>query len=70
MRDGAEALARLRDPEANAALLDIAMPRLNGYEVARQLRQDHVSVTLIAVTGWAPRRMIASGPCRPAFIIT
>ena len=36
------------------ALLDIGMPKLNGYEVARQLRQQPWGrdLLLIAVTGW------------------
>jgi DNA-binding response OmpR family regulator len=35
-------------------VLDIGMPRLNGYEVARRLRAESAtaSVTLVAVTGW------------------
>jgi CheY-like chemotaxis protein len=52
--DGQEALhaaARLR-PEV--LLLDIGLPRLNGYDVARQIRQQPWGnrVTLIALTGW------------------
>jgi PAS domain S-box-containing protein len=49
------------------ALLDIGMPDLNGYEVARQLRQCSwgKSVRLIALTGWGQeedrRRAIAAG---------
>jgi CheY-like chemotaxis protein len=36
------------------ALLDIGMPKLNGYELARRLRADPwgKSMVLIAVTGW------------------
>jgi CheY-like chemotaxis protein len=35
-------------------MLDIGMPELNGYEVARQVRQGPLGtlITLIAVTGW------------------
>jgi CheY-like chemotaxis protein len=39
----------------NAVLLDLGLPGLNGYEVARLLRQDaHLPqpLTLIALTGW------------------
>jgi len=37
------------------ALLDIGMPRSNGYEVARQIRAvpGGMDVLLIAITGWA-----------------
>ncbi len=35
-------------------LLDIGLPKLNGFEVARRIRQEPwgQSITLIAVTGW------------------
>ena len=38
----------------DTALLDIGMPQLNGYEVARALRQEPwgAGITLIALTGW------------------
>jgi len=35
------------------AILDIGMPKLNGYEVARQIRaRGDSNMTLVAVTGW------------------
>jgi DNA-binding response OmpR family regulator len=35
------------------ALLDIGMPRMDGYETARVLRQSHGGdIVLIALTGW------------------
>jgi DNA-binding response OmpR family regulator len=39
-------------------VLDIGMPDISGYEVARQLRQtrEGQSLTLIAVTGWGQER--------------
>jgi CheY-like chemotaxis protein len=35
-------------------LLDIGLPRLNGYEAARRIReqQQYKAITLVAVTGW------------------
>lgn len=50
---GAEALtfARLALPEL--VFLDIGMPGMDGYEVARQLRAEfNSSLTIIALTGW------------------
>jgi DNA-binding NarL/FixJ family response regulator len=38
-RDGLEALAMARDLEPDLLLLDIAMPKANGLEVARQLQR-------------------------------
>ena len=52
--DGMEALeiAGLFHPEV--ALLDIAMPRLNGYETARRMRQEPWGrdMLLVALSGW------------------
>jgi PAS domain S-box-containing protein len=54
VNDGDEALTALRSHPPEVALIDIGMPRLDGYEVARQVRSGPhgQSVTLIAVTGW------------------
>ena len=56
--DGIEALtvAKTFDPEI--VLLDIGMPKMDGYEVARQLRLRPSSrrVTLIALTGWGQQQ--------------
>jgi signal transduction histidine kinase len=52
--DGQEALAAIAQFNPEFALLDIGMPRLNGYEVALKIREADpaLSVKLIAVTGW------------------
>jgi PAS domain S-box-containing protein len=54
VHDGREALRVLQSEMPEVALLDIGMPELTGYEVARQVRQGSLGreVTLIAVTGW------------------
>jgi len=39
-RDGDEALAKLRAAPPDLVLLDIIMPRRNGYQVCRALRAD------------------------------
>jgi DNA-binding response OmpR family regulator len=51
---GKEVLDLIRDFAPHAVLLDIGMPDLNGYDVARQIRQrwGNVAPLLIAVTGW------------------
>jgi PAS domain S-box-containing protein len=58
VRDGHEALSKWPACLPEVALLDIGMPKLSGYEVARRVRQsDHgPSVVLIAVTGWGQTR--------------
>ena len=53
--DGAEALRGGGELRPDVVLLDIGMPRLNGYEVARRMRgQDWGQATcvLVALTGW------------------
>jgi signal transduction histidine kinase len=52
--DGLEGLAAAAELRPDVVLLDIAMPKLNGYEVARRLRAEEWGkhMLLIAVTGW------------------
>jgi signal transduction histidine kinase/CheY-like chemotaxis protein len=52
--DGVQALETAAEFRPDIALLDIGMPKLNGYEVARQIRNQPWGrhVLLIALTGW------------------
>ncbi len=52
--DGPDALERAAGFHPHAILLDIGLPNMDGYEVARHLRQNpHVeTVKLVAVTGY------------------
>lgn len=52
---GADAIEKISAYQADVAILDLAMPEVDGYEVARQVRQREASkdVLLIAVTGFA-----------------
>jgi len=58
VRNGEEALSAFSAIQPEVALLDIGMPHLDGYEVARRVRQGSLgrAVTLIAVTGWGQDR--------------
>jgi signal transduction histidine kinase/CheY-like chemotaxis protein len=53
-RNGAEALAAAAAFNPDFAFLDIGMPKVHGYEVARRLRELPATAdcVLIAVTGW------------------
>ena len=53
--DGAAALQLFAEKRPDVALLDIGMPKTNGYEVAKQIRANPGGdgVLLIAITGWA-----------------
>lgn len=52
--NGSTALERLVSFKPNVVVLDIGMPDMDGYEVARRIRQhpDGKNVLLIALTGW------------------
>jgi signal transduction histidine kinase len=52
--DGEEALKKAEEFRPDAVLLDIGMPKLNGYEVAAQIRQQPwgKNLLLVAQTGW------------------
>ena len=51
--NGAEALECARNLRPDVALLDIDMPLLDGYEVARRIREQGGRMVLIALTGWS-----------------
>ena len=51
--DGPEAIAEADAFEPHAALLDIGLPHLSGYDIARHVRQGRGATTLlVAITGW------------------
>lgn len=51
--DGPEALVAAEEFLPAVALLDIGLPRLSGYDIARHLRERRgPDVLLVAITGW------------------
>lgn len=50
--DGPEALETVNDYKPSVALLDIGLPIMDGYELARALRSSLPNVRLVAVTGY------------------
>ena len=64
--DGLEAVGAAAVFRPDVAILDLGLPGLNGYEVARRIRKEQgTGVRLIAVTGWGQdedrRRTAAAG---------
>jgi CheY-like chemotaxis protein len=58
VHNGPAALAEAPVWRPNVVLLDIGLPGIDGYEVARQMRQDPAlaGVLLIAMTGYGQER--------------
>jgi PAS domain S-box-containing protein len=56
--DGIAGLELIGAFAPQAVILDIGLPHLNGYEVARRIRQDYqdAGIVLIAVTGWGQQQ--------------
>jgi CheY-like chemotaxis protein len=51
--DGLEALEAEDDFKPEIVLLDIGMPKMSGYEVARRIRSARGdAVLIVAITGW------------------
>ncbi len=56
--DGQDAIEQARKLPPDVVLLDIGLPRLDGFEVARRLREEHTSrpMLLVALTGYGQER--------------
>jgi CheY-like chemotaxis protein len=65
--DGLEAVEAANSFRPDVALLDISLPKMSGYEVARRIRQESwgKNMKLVALTGWGQeddkRRSIEAG---------
>jgi PAS domain S-box-containing protein len=55
--DGAAALAAVESHQPDVVLLDLGMPGMDGYEVARRIRENpsYNGILLTALTGWGQR---------------
>jgi CheY-like chemotaxis protein len=56
--DALEALSIAREHTPEFAFLDLGMPRVSGYELARRLRSEPetAGIVLIALSGWGQAR--------------
>jgi two-component system, NarL family, response regulator DegU len=56
-RDGAAALSMIKELKPQVAVLDINMPKMKGFEVARELRQQGLKAGIIFLTMYDDERM-------------
>ena len=57
-RDGQEAMAYIREHGPDAAVLDVYMPEMDGFETLRAIRQEFPHIRVLMVSG---------GSCREGF---
>ncbi|HYA24597.1 MAG TPA: response regulator transcription factor [Terriglobales bacterium] len=48
--DGSEGLRKVRESEFDVVILDVMMPKLNGYEMARRMRIENNSTPVLMLT--------------------
>lgn len=53
---GTEAVAKESAFKPDVVLLDVGLPDIDGYEVARRLHTQHTTATLVAVTGYGAEK--------------
>ena len=56
--DGTECLERIGELHPDILILDIAMPEINGEQVARELRRRHPELKIIALSGYTDRQFV------------
>jgi len=52
-KDGAQGVAMAHEKEPDLVVLDIALPVMDGYEVARRLRADYPSLPILGLSSHA-----------------
>ena len=52
--DGVQSISAVRRERPDVILLDIGLPRLNGYEACRRIRREPwgKDIVIVALTGW------------------
>ncbi len=56
--DGKECLARIDDLRPDILILDIAMPHMNGEQVARELHRRYPALKIVALSGYTDRQFV------------
>ena len=61
-KDGLECLEQLKQQIPDVILLDVSMPKLNGYEVCKQIRAtpeyENIAIVFVSARGTAEERML------------
>jgi DNA-binding NarL/FixJ family response regulator len=56
--DGEQALAMVAELQPDVVLMDLRMPRVNGVEATRRLRESHPQVKVVVLTTYADDRSV------------
>jgi len=56
--NGKECLARVQELKPDILVLDIAMPEMNGEQVARELHQRYPDLKIVALSGYTDRQFV------------
>jgi putative two-component system response regulator len=57
-RDGVEALEKLRDTDVNLILMDISMPKMNGIEATKKIREARKHPIIIMITAFSDEEIM------------
>jgi DNA-binding response OmpR family regulator len=60
-RDGEEAMDIIEESDPELVILDIMMPKVDGYEVCRYLKKNHKDVKVIFLTAKSKHQDIQKG---------
>ncbi|EOZ96594.1 response regulator [Indibacter alkaliphilus LW1] len=60
-RDGEEALSIIEESIPELVILDIMMPKVDGYEVCQHLKQNHKEVKVIFISAKSKQQDIQKG---------
>lgn len=69
--DGAEAVRKAKELQPDLVLLDVDLPTLNGFEIARQLKVDvpHVKIVFVAAEGSREMALAALGVGASGYVL-
>lgn len=60
-RDGQEALEIISEDEPQLVLLDIMMPKVDGYEVCRHIKEQHNNIKVVFLTAKSKQQDVEKG---------